>query len=476
MGRSSGHYFAWDGIRAIDYLLTRPEVDAQRIGITGISGGGTQTAYISALDERLAAAAPTCYITSMHLLLESLGPQDGEQNLLGGVLAGLDHADYLAVQAPRPILVMANTRDYFSIQGARETCTEVARAYAALGAPSAFRKEEDDAPHGFTPVSRSFIYAFFQQSLNLPGDPREEPVEPLPLADLTVTPSGQLATSLGGETIFSLNRAAADALAEALDQRRGALEEHRATVRETATRLAGYRSPPASAPCFVGRHRQEGYNIEKVVLQGTDGTILPSLVLVPAGSGRFPAAVWLDAAGKGAAVAPSGTAVALARRGWVVLLPDLSLVGELATAAGDWTFEPALLGRSWPGMRAGEIGQALAYLRARDDVRAGAIAALASGALGPALLHAALVDPSLRPLVLFNSLFSWQDVVRERMATTEFAAIVPGALAAYDLPDLAACLAPRPLLVLNPRNALGEPADAQQVQAAWAVARQAYRT
>jgi len=115
----------------------------------------------------------------MHLLLESLGPQDGEQNLLGGVLAGLDHADYLAVQAPRPILVMANTRDYFSIQGARETCTEVARAYAALGAPSAFRKEEDDAPHGFTPVSRSFIYAFFQQSLNLPGDPREEPVEPL---------------------------------------------------------------------------------------------------------------------------------------------------------------------------------------------------------------------------------------------------------------------------------------------------------
>jgi len=79
-------------------------------------------------------------------------------------------------------------------------------------------------------------------------------------------------------------------------------------------------------------------------------------------------------------------------------------------------------------------------------------------------------------LSFFNSLFSWQDVVRERMATTEFAAIVPGALAAYDLPDLAACLAPRPLLVLNPRNALGEPADAQQVQAAWAVARQAYRT
>ena len=58
-GRSIARYFTWDGIRAIDYLLTRPEVDPNRIGVTGLSGGGTQSSYIGAIDQRVAAVAPT---------------------------------------------------------------------------------------------------------------------------------------------------------------------------------------------------------------------------------------------------------------------------------------------------------------------------------------------------------------------------------------------------------------------------------
>lgn len=161
VGRSPGHYFVWDGMRAIDYLLTRPEIDPQRIGVTGISGGGTQTAYIAALDERIAASAPTCYITNFRSLLASIGPQDAEQNLFHGLAAGIDHADYLEVQAPRPTLVVATTRDMFSIEGTRETCAEVARAFAALGAPDAFHLVEDDYGHGYTPATREALYRFF---------------------------------------------------------------------------------------------------------------------------------------------------------------------------------------------------------------------------------------------------------------------------------------------------------------------------
>ncbi|HET9697545.1 MAG TPA: acetylxylan esterase, partial [Terriglobales bacterium] len=64
-GTNLARWEIWDGIRAIDYLLTRPDVDPDRINITGSSGGGTQTAYIAAIDRRIKVAAPSCYITAL---------------------------------------------------------------------------------------------------------------------------------------------------------------------------------------------------------------------------------------------------------------------------------------------------------------------------------------------------------------------------------------------------------------------------
>ena len=94
-GTSIARYFIWDGIRGIDYLLTRDEVDPQRLGVTGQSGGGTQAAYLYAFDERIKAGAIVNYITGFRRLLESIGPQDAEQNFYHGVLKGITHADLL---------------------------------------------------------------------------------------------------------------------------------------------------------------------------------------------------------------------------------------------------------------------------------------------------------------------------------------------------------------------------------------------
>ena len=64
-GANLARWEVWDGMRALDYLLTRPEVDPSRISITGTSGGGFQAAFIAALDPRINAAAPSCYITAL---------------------------------------------------------------------------------------------------------------------------------------------------------------------------------------------------------------------------------------------------------------------------------------------------------------------------------------------------------------------------------------------------------------------------
>jgi len=176
-GYSPAKHFTWDGIRGIDVLLSRPEVDPDRLGITGISGGGTSTTFITTFDDRIRAAAPECFITNYNYLFRSEGPQDSEQNLFGLISKGLDHPDFIELWAPKPTLIMSTTRDFFSIQGARETFQEARMAYAALGAEGNLQMTEDDFGHGFTRKNREAMYAFFQKHLNNPGDPSDHEVQ-----------------------------------------------------------------------------------------------------------------------------------------------------------------------------------------------------------------------------------------------------------------------------------------------------------
>jgi hypothetical protein len=219
-GYSPAKYFIWDGIRSVDYLLTRKEVDPERIGMTGRSGGGTQTAYTAALDDRILAAAPECFITSMEYILKSIGPQDAEQNLVHMISEGLDHADLLEVRAPKPGIMITTTRDFFGIQGARETFGEVKQFYNALEAGEQMGMVEDDDVHASTKKNREAMYAFFQKYLDNPGSPSDQDVEVFNEKELWVTETGQLATSIKGETIYSLNRKIAKNQIEKLEQLR----------------------------------------------------------------------------------------------------------------------------------------------------------------------------------------------------------------------------------------------------------------
>ncbi len=142
VGDALARYTIWDGIRALDYLLSRPEVDRTRVGATGNSGGGTHTTYLSALDDRIAVAAPSCYTNSWRVLLDALGPQDAEQVFPGWLKKGMDFPDFIYSFAPKPFLVLSAIRDFFPIGGARETFAEATSAFtnSCWASPTSFRK------------------------------------------------------------------------------------------------------------------------------------------------------------------------------------------------------------------------------------------------------------------------------------------------------------------------------------------------
>ena len=136
LGRNAATFRVWDGMRAIDYLESRPEIDPKRIGCTGNSGGGTLTSYLMALDARIQVAAPSCYLTSLRRLVETIGPQDAEQNIHAQIAFGMDHADYVLMRAPRPTLMCVATRDYFDISGAWDSFRQAKRFYTRWDSPS----------------------------------------------------------------------------------------------------------------------------------------------------------------------------------------------------------------------------------------------------------------------------------------------------------------------------------------------------
>src|SRR2546423_1302494 len=206
-GDHVARYTIWDGMRALDYLLSRKEVDPARVGLTGNSGGGTHTAYIATLDDRIKVAAPSCYITSWNLMLRTIGPQDGEQVFAWWLQDGIDYPDYLYAFAPKPYLVLSAIRDYFPIAGARETFAEAANAYEAIGAKDKVGMFEADDGHGYNKGRRLAAYDWFARWLNGAEDKNPEPdIEMSTPEELRATPTGQVATSLGGERVFTLDQ------------------------------------------------------------------------------------------------------------------------------------------------------------------------------------------------------------------------------------------------------------------------------
>jgi dienelactone hydrolase len=218
VGEFFGSWRAWDGIRALDYLLSRPEVDPRHIGITGNSGGGTMTTWLCGVEQRWTMAAPGCFVTSFRRNLENELPADTEQCPPHALALHLDHDDFLAALAPKPIILLAKERDYFDVRGSEEAYGRLRRLYGLLGAEDNIKLFIGPTEHGYTQENREAMYQWFNRVTGASDAHREPKLTFEKDQALWCTPNGQVA-ELKSRTVFSFTRGKSQALA----QKRGKL-------------------------------------------------------------------------------------------------------------------------------------------------------------------------------------------------------------------------------------------------------------
>lgn len=457
VGTSFAEYRIWDGMRGIDYLQSRADVIPDKIGVTGHSGGGTLTSYLMALDPRVLAAAPCCFITSYEKLLAEMGPQDGEQNTYGQLKQGIDHADYIHMRAPKPTLLLTATHDAFSIEGSWESFREAKRLYARLGLSERVSLVEADNDHAYSnPLRVGMVQWMRRWLLGIDGPVVEVETPLLTLDQMRCSPEGQVVKIPGARTVTDFNVERNEGLAAGRAQfwKDNTREVALAKVREL-TAMRGVEDLPELKSTYISSMEENGRPVHYQLINPDEGLALPMIAYLPA-NGAQVEAVHIIIAGDGLEEAKAALASLPEWKNPAHAFALLEVCGtghtqSLKYNSGTWPlagsdfqdfFRAYLNAESYVGIRAEEILQ-LAKMIKSDKVAGSStpVYLYAAGEATVPALHAAAMAPELiEKTTLVKGIPSWSAVVAEPRAKDQLINGVHNALTYYDLPDLVASL------------------------------------
>ncbi len=490
LGISIAQYMIWDSIRSLDYLLSRDDVDVERVGCTGVSGGGTNTAYYVPFDDRVTASMPTCYIAGFPALLDSVGPQDAEQNLFGQLAVGLDHEDYLALVAPRAQCVGAASGDYFPLEGARRCVDSAKRVYETLGVPQNLALAQVEQNHGYHLPMRQAAYAWFNEQFGKEEEGNgETEIDLEPDEDLWCTKTGNV-HDFGSETVFSLNSKLLAGVDPALPEVRTADEakEYQKEVHERVRRVLS--AFPFDGSLDINRTPLPGSdNVrrERIVYQSEPGILVPSVLRTPANPQQGNLLLWLAESGKDSESA-SVLLDALAVRGVASLALDPRGMGETGTDDPDNTllnnhrhpghkfgYMSLLQARPLLGMRVQDVIRGLDVLGELPETTTKRIVVGGSGGGALLALFAAALDDRAGSVIAHECLASYRWLVENEYYNYDVSWFLFGVLREFDICDVAGLVAPRKLVLWSPQDHLREAVSMSRLLAACGRTTAAYR-
>lgn len=446
VGRNTATYRIWDAMRALDYLESRPDVIRERLGMMGCSGGGTLTSYVMALDDRVYCAAPACYLTTFEHLIQTLGPQDSEQNIFAQLKLGIDQSDYVLLRAPKPTLISATTDDFFGISGTWVNYRQNKRIYTRLGFSERLEIVEADGTHGVQPENLSAIVHWMKRWLLDSNAQQPTPIKPFadystqPEDSLLVTSKGQVLLEPAERSVFDLNTEVAEMLREQAS-RPNDLPQLQTLIRDKL------QVPEASVTAIkskrAGKVQRDGYHIDKLVIRGSDDFPLPALTFHPVDPSDS-AYLYLSDNGKTGDSQTGGPIEEIVKEGYVVVTVDLRGQGETADGTphprlGDWrTFYLAyLLGDSVVAAHTRDIINSAKWIANYQSEKPREVHLIATGRTTVAALHAVILEPRLFTTVeLRNEPGSWLSMVQSASNAQHITTTIHGILQHYDLDDL----------------------------------------
>ncbi len=461
IGEGLARYFIWDAMRSLDYLASRSDVDASRIGAAGCSGGGALTTFTGALDPRLKVVIPGCYPSSFQLLFSTFGP-DAEMVFPRFLASGLDTADFVELSAPTPWLLQATEQDqyHFSHEGVRLVYEEARKWDALYEAQDKVGFLVGPGWHGMPLVSREAVYEWMIRWLkDGQGDFHEQPVKMYTNHELLVTASGNVENEAGSRKLYQLLLADFHA------------RERQGTIPELFDELRNLKIPTdGSAPevkILDESNGAEGRQ-QHIKFESEPGIWLDARLYVPSSPGRKPAVLMVKG-NEYFGIMPTATmAEQMARLGQVVLEmePRKSFMkNDEGPFTGDWVtnVQANLIGLDLPALRAHDILRGVDLLRTRSDVEPASIRGAARGVEGIWLLLAAAADPRISKIWLDKTPYSLRAALENSMTSDLWDAAVPNFVLHWDLNDLMKAMGERQVLWTDPTNwmrrvvALGPP-------------------
>ena len=429
-GETMGAWRAWDAIRGLDYLLSRPEVDAARVGVTGNSGGGTMTTFVNALEARFAMAAPSCYITTWLHNVENELPADSEQ-MPPGTFAVWELDARIAGRT------RAQKLEQLRSQMEKE------------GAENAVRLTIGTGDHGYSKTNREAMYSLFNDTAKVGVSPEESADIPLSSEqELSAAPGGQVRNLPGNRYVRAFAAEKATALAGA--RKTHGREELCAILRRLLSlddpftphfRILRFRTEGSAVYSRFGLETEPDGRLMCVLKLKSDQAFyhLPDrrkvILYIPHLDAQdeleelvFPedAAVYgLDVRGIGECT-PSGCDQPQERDFFNEYQFDYHYA-SLGLMFG----KPVLSGKVKDILCAAEL---LSQTGAQIEVHA-----KGQGTL-PALI-AALLSEKITALKLSDAPESWESMVRTPIPEFPLSAMIPGVLAETDLPELRRALA-----------------------------------
>jgi dienelactone hydrolase len=454
----------------VDYLIARSDVMSDRIGTFGCSGGGTAAAYLTAMEPRIRVAAVASFLTSFKELLPGNGPQDAEQTLPGFIADGLDFADWVELAAPRPYAIIAFERDFFPIGGARWTFEEARRIYALYGAERNLQLIHGQGGHcNLGPVTNQLM-AFLMSHLfpDQVAVRQFERVRVSNLDKLTVTPTGQVTTSLKSLTVDAITRQEATKLMadpRVISNRDSLLQlqtRFQADIRELTGVCADETQLPKVTSSIL--KQANDYRTESLEIESEAGIVLRGVLGIPGFGSTHRALVWMDPK-PNEETSQGPDFIRLVRAGnLVIAFHPRDVLGEPQggpeqLALGQYMPEllrAIVVRKTIVGMRVDDVVRVINWICSRNDVDPKQISLYGKGGLGMVALHVAAIDGRVGRVLLESGLLSYRTALEAGLHKNLSELVIPGVLTRYDSPQLMQAVFPRPILLINPANAMGQ--------------------